>query len=646
MADDSGLAAVKLQRAVDPARDHVRGGHEPDAVSMVLYADYLCPYCRRLRPVIVRLQQAFGNRLAYVFRHFPNERAHPGAEFLARAAEAAGKQGHFWEMHDWLYQQELPLTGEKVLEFARSLGLDMKRFNEDLEADETRRRVQEDIVAGRRNGVTGTPTVFIDGLRYEGAWDFYSMLEALERPVSTQIARSARAFASLPASGGLILLLAAAAALVCANTALAPYYHLFVHSSFGIGPPDHMLALTVGAWFSEGLLSIFFLLVGLEIRRELTAGALADRRAAVLPVVAAIGGVLAPAAIYLVLNPGPAASGWSVPTATDIAFTLGILALLGRRIPTGLRVFVAALAVFDDILSILTLAIFYPRGFEPTWLLPSAAVVVLLFAINRWRVYAAWPYAVITVALALFLHAAGIHAALSGVILAAFLPTRPAPAAAPLLAQAATALAELEHAEHEAKQAGRPQRRIEQEPIWDWASRNLSAASERLLSPADRIERVVAPWAVYLILPLFAFSATGIDLHVDVSSPAARWILLGVISGLAIGKPLGIAVASWLAINARIAVMPNGVTVRQFMGAACLCGVGDTVALLMADQAFPAGPESAVAKIGVLLGSVLAAVIGSVVLVTGSQTHAVTAYEPEGAPSNAAGRSKIRRLIT
>lgn len=642
MADDSGSAVRRLQRAVDPERDHVRGGHDPDAVSMVLYADYLCPYCRRLLPVMVRLQQAFGNRLAYVFRHFPNERAHPGAEFLARAAEAAGKQGRFWEMHDWLYEQGLPLAGEEVLEFARSLGLDMKRFEQDLQADGTRRRVQEDIAGGRRNGVTGTPTVFIDGLRYEGAWDFYSMLEALERPISTQIARSARAFASLPASGGLILLLAAAAALVCANTALAPYYRLFVFSSFSIGFPGHMLSLTVGAWFSEGLLAIFFLLVGLEIRRELTAGALADGRAAVLPIVAAIGGVLAPAAIYLVLNPGPAASGWSVPTATDIAFTLGILALLGSRIPPGLRVFVAALAVFDDILSVLTLAIFYPRGFEPMWLLSSIAAVVLLFALNRWRVYVAWPYAVTAVALALFLHDAGIHAALSGVILAAFLPTRPAPAAAPLLAQAATALAELEHAEHEAKQAGRRQTRIEQEPIWDWASRNLSAASERLLSPADRIEAAVAPWAAYLILPLFAFSATGIDLHADVLSPTAVSILLGVISGLVIGKPLGIAAASWLAIKARIAAMPNDVTVRHFMGAACLCGVGDTVALLMADQAFPEQPEAAVAKIGVLLGSALAAIIGAVVLVTSSQTDAVTSYDTEGAPSNTPGRGQFR----
>jgi NhaA family Na+:H+ antiporter len=197
-----------------------------------------------------------------------------------------------------------------------------------------------------------------------------------------------------------------------------------------------------------------------------------------------------------------------------------------------------------------------------------------------------------------------------------------------LLAQAATALAELEQAEHELKAAPTAQRTIDQEPIWDWASRNLSAATERLLSPADRIEQAVAPWTAYVILPLFAFSATGIDLHVDVWSPATRPVLLGVILGLVIGKPLGIAVASWLAIETHIAVAPDGVTLRNFVGAAILCGVGDTVSLLMADQAFPHGQASAVAKIGVLLGSVLAAVIGAVVLGTEVQPKSISANEP------------------
>jgi NhaA family Na+:H+ antiporter len=370
----------------DTGRDHVRGGDAPGAVQVVIYTDFLCPYCRRLRTVMKQLREALGERLAYVFRHFPNERAHPGAEFIARAAEAAAKQDRFWEMHDWVYSQEPPIARERVIAFARSLGLDLERFGRDLDDDEVGQRVQDDIGEGRRNGVTGTPTVYIDGMRYDGAWDFHSLLEAMDRPVATQLGRSARAFASLPASGGIVLLTAAAAALVCANTALEPYYQLFINSSFGIGPAGHMLSLSVGTWFSEGLLAIFFLLVGLEIRREMTAGVLVDRRAAILPVVAAFGGVIVPAVIYLVLNRGPAAAGWSVPTNTDMAFTLGILALFGDRIPVSLRVFVAALAVVDDILSVLTLAIFYPRGFDLQWLLAGAVAVAVLFALNRARV--------------------------------------------------------------------------------------------------------------------------------------------------------------------------------------------------------------------------------------------------------------------
>jgi NhaA family Na+:H+ antiporter len=617
MTDQTGVmpgVAVRLQRAVDRARDHVRGGRTSDnVVSVVLYGDYLCPYCRRLRPVLERLRQALGERLAYTFRHFPNERAHPGATFIARAAEAAARQGYFWQMHDRLYGREPPLGEKEVFDIAGELGLDMDRFRRDLDSAETRRRVDDDLADGTRNGVTGTPTLFVDDIRYDGAWDFYSMLEALERPVGAQVKHSARAFASLPASGGLLLILAAAAALLCANSPLAPYYRLFVESYFSIGPPGSALTLTVGSWFSEGLLAFFFLLVGLEIRREMTVGALADKRAAFLPVVAAVGGVVAPAAIYLALNPGPTAPGWSVPTATDIAFVLGILALLGGRVPVGLRVFVAALAVVDDILSMLTLAIFYPHAFTAGWLLVSAGATALLFGLNRGRVYASWPYAVISIVLWLSLHAAGVHAALAGVVLAAFLPTRPTPAAGPLLAQAATALAALEHVENEAKEAGEA-RRFEQEPIWDWASRNLSAASERLLSPSDRVERAVAPWSAHVILPLFAFSATGVSLYVDLSSPGARSILWGVILGLVIGKPLGVSLASLLAITARIGTTPDGVTLRNFIGAACLCGIGDTVALLLADQAFPQGLGAPIAKIGVLIGSVLAAALGALIL--------------------------------
>lgn len=614
---ESAGATFRLLRPIDPGRDHVRGGGVPDPVSVVAYADLLCPYCQRLRHVIGRLREALGERLIYVFRYFPNERAHPGAERLARAAEAAAMQGHFWEVHDRVYEHAPPIAERDLFELVRSLGLDMARFTADLDGDETRRRVEEDLAEGRRNGVTGTPTLFIDGIRYDGAWDFYSMLEALERPVAARVQHTARVFASLPASGGLVLLLAAAAALLCANTPLRPNYEAFIQSSFNIGPSG-MLSLTVAEWCSEGLMAIFFLLVGLEIRRESTAGALSDRRALALPVVAAVGGVLAPAAIYLALNRGPTAQGWSIPTATDIAFTLGILALLGDRIPPALRVFVAALAVVDDVLSVLTLAIVSPRDFHLGWLVAVGGATALLFTLNRWRVYATWPYALVTAFLWIALHGAGVHAALAGVLLAIFVPTQPTPAAGPLLAQAATALAALEHTENEARLAGRKTPRLEQAPVWDWASRNLSAASERLLSAADRIELTVAPWSAYVVLPLFAFSATGVHFAIDLSQAGADRILAGILVGLVIGKPLGISLATWLAIKSRLAVAPEGVTLHQFIGAACLCGVADTVALLMADRAFLPGPDSAIAKIGILVASMIAAVVGSLVLVTGS----------------------------
>jgi len=353
----------------------------------------------------------------------------------------------------------------------------------------------------------------------------------------------------------------------------------------------------------------------LEIRREMTVGAFTDRRAAVLPVLCAIGGTVAPAAIYLALNQGATAPGWSAATSTGIAFALGILAVLGRRAPAGLKVFVAALAIADDIISMLILAFFYPQDFHAAWLLASAGAIALMFAFNRWRVYAGWPYLVLTVALWLTLHAAGVNAALAGVILAAFLPTRPTPAAGPLLAQAATALAALEHAESEVSVAGEAPP-LEQEPIWEWASRNLSAASARLLSPADRVERAVAPWSAYVVLPLFALSATGVPFSVDLGSPDATHVLRGVILGLVIGKPLGVALTALVAVRTRIAIFPEDTSLRAFFGAAVLCGVSDPVALLMADQAFPSSDLAAVAKIGVLAASIVAALLGALVLLT------------------------------
>jgi NhaA family Na+:H+ antiporter len=616
MSREEAATGLRLLVPLNRARDHVRGGEKGEVV-VVGYQDFLCPYCRRLRDVFYRLRGALGDRLTYVFRHFPNERAHPGAELVARASEAAARQGRFWEMHDRLFDHELPITRADTIRIARELGLELPRFERDLESDEVRARVQEDLASGRRNGVTGTPTLFVDGVRYDGAWDFYSMLEALERPVAARMQRSARVFASLPASAGLVLLLSALIAIVLANTPARPVYEAIMNARVGfVGPSHSMLSLSVRGWFSEGLLAFFFLLVGLEIRREMTLGALTDRRAALLPAVAALGGVVVPALLYLAFNHhGGAVSGWSIPTATDMAFTLGVLAVLGPRVPTGLRAFVAALAVVDDILSMLTLAIFYPRSFQPVFLAPVALAVLALFALNRARVYAIWPYAIVSLALWTSLHSLGVHAALAGVVVALCLPTRPPPTPAPLLAQAATTLATLEHAEAEAQRGDGDEPRADRETVWDWAARNLSAASARMLSPADRVERAVAPWSAFVVLPLFALSATGVSIALDLASPDATPVFAGVLVGLVIGKPLGVLLASGLAVATRAAIAPEGVGLRHFVGAAFLCGVADTMSLLMTDRAFAADdPKADVAKVAVLIGSAVAGALGALVL--------------------------------
>jgi NhaA family Na+:H+ antiporter len=610
--------ATRSMRPAEATRDHIRGG-PPGAgvIVLVLYGDYLCPYCRRLRHVLRALREKLGARMAYVFRHFPKEQAHPGATFASRAAEAAGLQGRFWEMHDALYAREPPLGRDEVLAIMRTLDLDEQRFAADLERDDIGVHIEEDLADGQRAGVVGTPTVFIDGVRYDGAWDYFSMLEALERPLGARVERAAQAFANLPASAALILLLGAAMGLICVNTPLAPVYHALIDARIGLTTPSGAFVLTVGAWASEGLLTFFFLVVGLEIRREMTTGALTDRRAAWLPALAACGGVIAPALLYLMVNPSaPASSGWSVPTATDVAFALGILALFGARIPTGLTVFVAALAVVDDVLSVLTLAIFYPHAFQASWLLTSTAAIGAMFALNRWRVYAGWPYVILSLALWSSLHSAGVHAALAGIVLAAFIPTRPAPNAGALLAQAATALDALEDVD-DGSEADSARWR---EGILNWARINLAAASERLLSPAERAEQSIAPWAAFVALPLFAFSASGVSLGVDLSDPMTGRILVGVVLGLVVGKPAGILLVSLVAIKTRIGQAPADVPLRLFIGAAWLCGVGDTVALLLADQAF-AGAGAQAAKLGVLAGSLVAACIGALVIVTASPTR-------------------------
>lgn len=561
----------RLLRPVDRQRDHVRGGGARiGTMTVLIYGDYLCPYCRRLGQVLDRLRSALGERLVQVYRHYPNERAHPGAELASRGAEAAGCQGRFWEMHDALYKGEPTLVDKsRLLQIAGSIGLDTERFERDLDDPKLQRRVLEDLADARRNGIRATPTIFIVGKRYDGAWDFYSMLEALKPPVAAQVKRRARAFANLPISAGLAVLIAAAAAIVCANSPLRSAYHHFLDTQLVFGPMPGGLSLSIEQWCSEGLLAIFYLILGLEIRREMTAGSLTDFRAALAPLLAGVSGVIVPAGVYLALNSGVTASGWLIPADTGVAFTLGILAVFGMRASAGLKVFVATYAIANDVSSTLVLALFYPRGLSVR-----------------------------------------------------------APTPAPLLAQAATALAELEHAEHELTRTGASQQQhLEQEPVWDWAARNLRAAADRLLSPAERIERAVEPWSTYVVLPIFAFTAAGVALTADFRGPGTTRVFIGVVLALAVGKPIGIILTIWAAAKARIALLPADTVPMAFLGAVFLCGISDPFSFYLADQAFQASAYAPAAKLGILAGSAMAAAFGAIALALSPAPVTEAAYK-------------------
>jgi Na+:H+ antiporter, NhaA family len=439
------------------------------------------------------------------------------------------------------------------------------------------------------------------------------------------VKRRARAFANLPTSAGLVVLLAAVAAIALANSPLKEIYHHFLNTQIGIGPTHGGLSLSVEEWCSEGLLAIFYLILGLEIRREMTSGSLVDFRAALAPLLAGVSGVLVPAGVYLALNPGTTAAGWLIPADTGVAFTLGLLAVFGLRASAGLKVFVATYAIANDVSSTLVLALFYPRGISWEWLLVALGVVAIMAMFSLWRVYMAWPYVLASLGLWLSLHLAGVSGFLSGLALAAFVPPWRAPTTGPLLAQAATALAELEQAEHELTRAGNnsPQR-LEQEPVWDWAARNLQAAADRLLSPAERIERAVEPWSTYVVLPIFAFTATGVTLTADFSVHDAARVFGGVALALAIGKPIGMVLTTWAAMKARIAIPPTDTVPLAFLGAAFLCGISDPFSFYLADHSFQASAYASVAKLGVLTGSAVAAALGAIAL-TLSPAPATTA---------------------
>jgi NhaA family Na+:H+ antiporter len=353
---------------------------------------------------------------------------------------------------------------------------------------------------------------------------------------------------------------------------------------------------------------VFFFVVGLEIKRELLAGELASPRQAALPILAALGGVLVPAGIYMVLNAGgPGMPGWGIPMATDIAFAIGVLALLGDRVPLGLKVFLTALAIVDDLAAVLVISVFYTSELNVEALGAAATCIAVLFAINRLGIRSPIPYGVIGLVLWYAVLQSGVHATIAGVMLAFTVPSAVAIDCDAFLAQARNALRMFE----ESSESHKSVLNDENQQI---ALETLEDASERIQSPLLRMEQSLHPWVTFAIMPIFALANAGVALPSDVVGSLGHPITLGVIAGLLFGKPLGIFLASWLSVRAGVASLPAGVTWGHIHGAGWLGGIGFTMSIFVAGLAFPQDVFLSLAKIGVLTASLLAGVVGSLVL--------------------------------
>ena len=427
---------------------------------------------------------------------------------------------------------------------------------------------------------------------------------------SDDVLRPFHQFARWQASGALLLLVCAVGALVWANSPWAIAYEELLHTPFRISLGERFLQLDLRHWINDGLMAIFFFAVGLEIKREFLVGELADARKAMLPIAAAIGGMVVPALCYAAFNSGgEGAHGWGIPMATDIAFALGALAVLGSRIPEGLKIFLVALAIVDDLGALLVIAVVYTASINWSGLALAAVFLAALFVASRAGARRAPIYLALGMGAWYGLLISGVHATLAGVLAALFVPARVRivpDALAGVIRRSADAIDV--HAANGARGAMEPERFSTISAL----SRTLEAAN----SPIQRFEHMVHPWVAFGIVPIFALFNAGVAIDASAIRTLAFPVPLGIMAGLVMGKPAGILVASWLAVKAGLATLPDGVSWRHVCGTASLAGIGFTMALFISGLAFPGTGLESQAKLGILLGSLLSAMIGMTVLLT------------------------------
>lgn len=427
---------------------------------------------------------------------------------------------------------------------------------------------------------------------------------SLSPPVRSRVLAPLERFLHVEAASGIVLLAAAALALMWANSAWHASYEALWHAPIEFRFGDWLLAKPLHYFINEGLMTIFFLVAGLEIRREMHEGVLSSMRQAALPVAAAIGGVALPALVYLSINFDPLTrQGWAIPAATDIAFAVGVLTLLGRRVPAGLRVLLLTLAIVDDVAAILIIAFLYSSGIDLLGAAIAGAGVLVVLAFQRIGVRSAWTYVAPGAIVWCGLLFAGLHPAVAGVLLGLMTPVA-TPSRDGLLAEAAHALGEL---------GERSRSRAHDVRALASPMQAFARANRDLLPPVVRVEMALHSWVAYGIMPLFALANAGVNFEgIAWSTAGAPAVFIGIVAGLVLGKPCGVLAATYVAVRTGLCVLPTGVSWRGIALVGCLAGIGFTMAIFIGNLAFASSPLLAPAKLGVLAASGAAAAIGLV----------------------------------
>jgi NhaA family Na+:H+ antiporter len=420
--------------------------------------------------------------------------------------------------------------------------------------------------------------------------------------------RPFQVFARTEAAGGIVLLTFTALALVWANSPAGDSYFHFWELPITVGHPRFGLTASLHHWINDGLMAVFFFLVGLEIKREMLVGELASVRQAALPIAGAIGGMVVPALFYALLNAGgPGAAGWGIPMATDIAFALGVLSLLGPRVPVGIKVFLAALAIVDDIGAVLVIALFYTSAISWISLGLGGVVLALLLFLNRAGVRHPAAYAILGIVLWVAFLQSGVHATIAGVLLAMMIPARTRINEDEFVHRAAESLREFQAA------CG-PGETVRSNRAQQEAVHALEVASDEVQSPLQRMEHRLQGIVAFGIVPLFALANAGVRLGGGSTGEFSTPIALGVVVGLVLGKPIGITLATWLAVRSGLAALPAGASWTIVHGVSWLGGIGFTMSLFIASLAFGDGALLDSAKLGILAASVAAGGAGWILL--------------------------------